>query len=778
MALKGLIRDRYHILKEIGRGGFGIAYRAHDIKVDRDVVVKQLHEQWATDESNPKARRLFETEWRSLARLSEHPNIVYLTDLLEEYNAFVMQWVGGGNLTDLIKSKGKLSLLQSVTLMSEVCDGLGAAHKLGIVHRDIKPSNILLTTEGHAKISDFGIAHQPHAGQERDVTVSGSNLGTINFMAPEQARGDNRITPAADLYSVGTTLYAAVTGRYYLPFRAVKNEFDYETMAYNFRLVRDREPDRPRRYNPYVSSSLEAIIMKCLQKNIKDRYQEAEELGQALRRVRTQLENERDRLYREAEAALSVAKWNQAIKLYERVLAIDEDYAEANAHLAMARKWVGPLDESENLSERSSRLVVEVNNALPNSISREENAAEEVRQTFAAADGSAVMGVPVGAGGSQGSNGSAPVPPRLEKSVELGPFEVKPHSAGPASSSSNGNRIYRSSDEEVPDIVAWGKGHDRKRRRFPAWLLALLIILLTVALVAALAVFAFPGEAAKATPTTGAVATVTTNLANQAALPVSTPSLAPTDTIAATATATAEATASPSPGPTQPVLKQLFSSLFTTDEYSNNRPGKDRKDFPLNSTVILYGQVNLQDGINVGDQVTVEIYKVVNGQAAQTPFETRNDSIKKDKDQVAYILLYLPANNVGQFAALVKPANPAIVSLQTINYSVYVQPTPTPTPIVPTRPRTNPTPVVNPTTAPVNTRTPTPTTGVTTAVPVTTLATNPTTAPVDTTVSATRTSQATGSTSASQPTATPDATKTTAAPATTSVPGTVPVTTP
>ena len=155
MALKGLIRERYHITEEIGRGGFGIAYRAHDLKVDRDVVVKQLHEQWATDEANPKARRLFETEWRSLARLSEHPNIVYLIDLLEEYNAFVMQWVGGGNLTDLIKGKGKLSLLQSVSLLSEVCDGLAAAHKLGIVHRDIKPSNILLTTEGHAKISDF-----------------------------------------------------------------------------------------------------------------------------------------------------------------------------------------------------------------------------------------------------------------------------------------------------------------------------------------------------------------------------------------------------------------------------------------------------------------------------------------------------------------------------------------------------------------------------------------------------------------------------------------------
>ncbi|MEI7555569.1 serine/threonine-protein kinase [Candidatus Chlorohelix sp.] len=345
MPLKGVVRNRYQILEEIGRGGFGIAYRARDLLVNRDVVVKQLHEQFSADESNPKARRLFETEWQALASLSEHPNIVHLTDLLRDENAYVMQFISGGNLTELIKSKSKLPLLQSVILMAEVCNGLTAAHRLRIVHRDVKPSNILLTFDGHAKISDFGIAHQPHEGREADLTVSGSNLGTINYMAPEQARGDNRITPAADIYSVGATLYAAITGRYYLPFRAVKSDFDYDTMAYNFKLVRERTPDKPSKYNSYCPPMLNAVVLRCLEKEPKERYSSADDVSTALNRVRTLLENERDKAYAEAEAAFNIGKWLVAIKAYDRVLSIEDAYLEAVEHREFAQKWLSPDDE-------------------------------------------------------------------------------------------------------------------------------------------------------------------------------------------------------------------------------------------------------------------------------------------------------------------------------------------------------------------------------------------------------------------------------------------------
>mgnify|MGYP001047811027 FL=1 len=705
MSLKGLVRERYQILEEIGRGGFGIAYRAHDLKVDRDVVVKQLHEQWVTDEANPKARRLFETEWRSLARLSEHPNIVYLIDLLEEYNAFVMQWVGGGNLTDLIKSKGNLSLLQSVRLMGEVCDGLAAAHKLGIVHRDIKPSNILLTTEGYAKISDFGIAHQPHAGQDRDVTISGSNLGTINFMAPEQARGDNRITPAADLYSVGTTLYAAVTGRYYLPFKAVKSDLDYETMAYNFRLVRDREPDRPRRYNPYISGGLEAVIMKCLHKQVNERYQDAEEVGYVLKRVRTQLENDRDRLYREAEAALSVGKWSQAVKLYARVLAIDDTYSEAAAHREIARGHVS--GDGEKGRERLKSFQAEPVKVLGVNTSVRSGGTSRAQ-----------VQAPVQTPPPQPAQDEVVSPPsvapavseKVDKSVELGPFEVKP--ANPAAGSADAGSGKPPGE---PEVVLWGNElpsaeaeAERPQRRFPLppWLLALLLLLL----IAALALGAFfvfqgspassataPAATATAAPTTGEIslAPAVNSQANLLTTLPPTPVFAPTASPEPVATAPASgaqptATAGASPSvvaptptpvvtPTPLVLKQpLFASLFTTAEFPNNAPGQPLNNFFTNSTILLFGKVNIQDGVKVGDALTLEVFRVVNNQPEATPILSRNEKITQN----AYILSSLPSNvTPGQYSVTLKLSGQVVNQGQPVTYTIAAVPTATPRPV-------------------------------------------------------------------------------------------------
>lgn len=701
MALKGLIRERYHIVEEIGRGGFGIAYRAHDLKVDRDVVVKQLHEQWAADEANPKARRLFETEWRSLARLSEHPNIVYLIDLLEEHNAFVMQWIGGGNLTDLIKSKSKLSLLESVSLMAEVCDGLSAAHKLGIVHRDIKPSNILLTTEGHAKISDFGIAHQPHVGQDRDITISGSNLGTINFMAPEQARGDNRITPAADLYSVGTTLYAAVTGRYYLPFRAVKSDMDYETMAYNFKLVRDREPDKPRKYNPFVTPNLEAIVMKCLQKSISDRYQDAEEVSRALRRVRTQLENERDRIYREAEAALTVAKWAQAAKLYDRVLAIDEEYAEAVAHREMARKWLGPEETAEPEAARQPEKLPPVK--APVGVVEKGPGIARPEPAFGQLD--SIAGV--GAAAVAATETAAEV----EKSVDLGPFEVRPVVPSSVSSSngaSNNGTSYlngATNTKDEPSIVAWRKEPGRPPRRVPSVFVIGLLALLLASLLGVVGWLAFSGSSVQPTPTAVAVAiptaepTLTATAEVTATLTVapSTPAVIPTTEVSATATATAEptltatATTTASPSPTAmatitalPLSQPLFreNEVFLTGEFPANAPGPRRDSFNPNTTIFLFGRVNLQPGVKLSDSLDVEVYRVENGNSDGKQVWNRSEVIR-DSDRVgAYLLINLPTDLLpGRYRISVKRAGTEVISpTQPVYFNVVpAPPTPTPT---------------------------------------------------------------------------------------------------
>ncbi len=752
MALKGLIRERYHIVGEIGRGGFGIAYRAHDLKVDRDVVVKQLHEQWTTDESNPKARRLFETEWRSLARLSEHPSIVYLIDLLEEYNAFVMQWVGGGNLTDLIKSKGKLSLLQAVILMGEVCDGLSAAHKLGIVHRDIKPSNILLTTEGRAKISDFGIAHQPHPGQEREVTVSGSNLGTINFMAPEQARGDNRITPAADLYSLGTTLYAAVTGRYYLPFRAVKGDFDYETMAYNFRLVRDREPDRPRRYNPYATPALEAVIMKCLQKNIADRYQVAEDVSEALKRVRTQLENERDRLYREAEAALSVGKWSQALKLYDRILAIDENYAEAVPHREMARKWLGPdSEEASKEKEREPEPARPTNSKAPIAIKERQSGPVEpllpLEPAFGQLDSIAGLGAVADAANSIPNS-------RLEKSGG-NPFEVRPRPPlvpvetqnGKGNGNGNSPLTNTSTSEQVPDVVIWGDDKKPRRNRIPPWVLAFIVLFLLVDIMIALAIFVFPGEKVVSKPTATAPVAIAATTAPPATLLATATSEVTTVALATpqpNPTATDTPTPEPSPS-TSAVKSPIFATIFTTGDFSNPASATPRTGFLPNSVIILYGKVNFQDGAKAGDPVTVEIYRAVNGKPEGQVVLTRTETLKEDF--IAALYNPPPAVPLGQYIVVVKLNGQTVPFAQPLIYTV-TNPVPTNTPNrppgrTPTSASTN-TPVVI--TPAVTTAPPT-----TTAPPSTTVATTTAATTVATTTAAPTTTRATQATTVASP---------------------------
>ncbi len=745
MALKGIIRSRYKIVEEIGRGGFGIVYQAQDLRFDRPVVIKQLHD-WAVDDANPKARLLFQTEWQALARLSEHPNIVYLIDLLEEHNAFVMQYVGGGNLTELIKSKSKLPLLDAVHIMSEVCDGLAAAHRLGIVHRDIKPSNILLTTEGRAKISDFGIAHQPHEGKESDVTISGSNLGTINYMAPEQARGDNRISPLADIYSIGATLFAAVTGRYYLPFKAVRSDVDYEIMAYNFKLVRERDPDKPRRYNPVAPTSLEAVILRCLEKEPKDRYQSAEEVRQALDRVRTQLEVERNRAYLEAEAALEQARWSQAIKLYDRVLAIDETYSQAPAHRELARKWTSP-DEADNRGRGLS-----------------------APEKIVAAQAKAEIEAPNFVGENDSFAGPQMLPQILAKNQPINGNGVvmNPTVSHPEYSNSSSNSkedilpLTAGSTEAVAFLADSGpennlvgrRGFDAKKRQRRRLLLAalLLLLLLSAGLLITLASGVL-SNSRTVTPTTALItATVTPDatLTIQAFLPApaatSTTAPSPTATTTPTATSpspTAAPTASPSPtteptatiAPTETVAPSPVPGVrlpLVTNYGTLDFARPDRRNFSQgNSAIPVYtDQMRVAVFADItnaqpGDIIELEVFTLFgNNRYANAQKVLRRITLDKESGTFIFPEIYFIGGYT--YEAELRYNNTPIVS--GIKFSVTV----TPTVFVP-RPATN-TPThtsVPATTTAVSVATTTAVSVATTA-PVTTAAPQTTVAPVTT----------------------------------------------
>ncbi|MER6950141.1 protein kinase [Nonomuraea sp. NPDC000554] len=206
-----LLAGRYRLRSELGRGGMGAVWRAHDELLDRDVAVKEviISSRSEADRETLLCRTMREA--RIAARLS-HPRIaaVYDVVLADERPWIVMQLVPARSLAEVIGERGPLPVLATARVGLDVLSALRAAHAAGVVHRDVKPANILLTGDGHAILTDFGLATT--LGDEADLTQAGMVVGTPAYIAPERARG-GPATPQADLWSLGATLYAAVEGR-------------------------------------------------------------------------------------------------------------------------------------------------------------------------------------------------------------------------------------------------------------------------------------------------------------------------------------------------------------------------------------------------------------------------------------------------------------------------------------------------------------------------------------------------------------------------------------
>ncbi len=200
-----MIAGRYVLESEIGRGGMGVVWRAHDQVLGRDVAVKRIAHGAATDASTQRAQR----EARLAATLN-HPNVVSVLDLVIEGDEqwLVMEYVEGVTLTELVRRHGALAPDDAALVLSRVADALAAAHASGIVHRDVKPSNILVGADGLVKLSDFGIARS--AGDE-SLTQTGMLIGSPAYIAPEVATG-SVASAASDVWSLGASLYLAVTG--------------------------------------------------------------------------------------------------------------------------------------------------------------------------------------------------------------------------------------------------------------------------------------------------------------------------------------------------------------------------------------------------------------------------------------------------------------------------------------------------------------------------------------------------------------------------------------
>ena len=249
----------------------GEVYLARDRVLGRDVALKVLRRQYAGDDEFAER---FKREAMSAASLS-NPNIVQVYDRgeTEEGASYIaMEYVPGGTLKERILREGPLAAADAAGLGAQVAEALGAAHDRGMVHRDVKPQNVLLTARGGAKVADFGIAR---AGSSATISRTGSVMGTAGYMSPEQALG-KPATPKSDLYSLGVVLYEALTGE--LPYTADN------PIAVSMKHV--NEPLRPPvELNPRIPRGMNAIVTKLLAKDPEDRYANADELADDLRRV-------------------------------------------------------------------------------------------------------------------------------------------------------------------------------------------------------------------------------------------------------------------------------------------------------------------------------------------------------------------------------------------------------------------------------------------------------------------------------------------------------------
>jgi eukaryotic-like serine/threonine-protein kinase len=264
----------YELLEKIGQGGMGVVYKARQLTLNRLVAIKMLPGGQFASESGVQR---FLAEAGAAAAL-QHPNIVAIHEVgtVAGQYFFSMDYVEGRSLATVIQEE-MLSFRATVVLITKIAEAIDYAHDHGILHRDLKPANILIDRQSEPHITDFGLAKRLDAifGSEQSLTVTGQVLGSPGYMPPEQAGGKQNISRGSDVYAIGAIFYELLCR--HKPFHA-------DTLLETVKLILETDPLPPRMLNPKIPRELEAICLKCLEKEPARRYETAGELAEDLHR--------------------------------------------------------------------------------------------------------------------------------------------------------------------------------------------------------------------------------------------------------------------------------------------------------------------------------------------------------------------------------------------------------------------------------------------------------------------------------------------------------------
>jgi hypothetical protein len=308
LPLAQALSGQYEILREVGRGGMGIVFLARDLKLERLIAIKTLPPTLAADDV---IRARFLREARTAAALT-HPNIVpiHRADDIDGTVFFVMGFVDGPSLAQLIRDGGPLSPRTAVSVLYDVADALGYAHGAGVIHRDVKAENILIDRgSSRALVTDFGIARVAEAAP---LTATGTVLGTVHYMSPEQVAGD-AVDPRSDVYSLGVVAFYALAGR-----------FPFDSPTASAVLVAHVTKEAPSLSNiaPSVPRALARLVDRCLAKDRDSRVQSCEEMLVELRRVESALPD--DDVAAPRPEAVAVVSSDEAQALWQRAAQLQD----------------------------------------------------------------------------------------------------------------------------------------------------------------------------------------------------------------------------------------------------------------------------------------------------------------------------------------------------------------------------------------------------------------------------------------------------------------------